>query len=381
MERNQKLLKIIVAGIILSLSNFGEGRSLPKTVGLTKITENIKYLQSNLKSDYQKQNSVQQALNDNETTLSDLIAKEQITETQLNTEELILAKLKTTQRIYQQQLAIQEENLRQQTLATYLLGGQTYAKALFNAEDLTKLNRILVYFHYLQQARSQTISGLSQLIAKIEQNRQSIGGEQQKLVNLKNQQLGQKNKLQTFQIERKNLLEVIHHKIKTQKQKLAVLLVQKHKLEDIIAGLKTSVKTYDNNYLPEVGPWRKNLTWPAKGQVRDLFGTSIANSQLKWDGILIDAPKGQKVYAVAAGKVVFAEWLQGYGLLLIINHGHGYMSLYGRNEVLYKKVGDVVNGGELIANVGDSGGYDTSSLYFAIRYNGTPVNPQKWCTS
>jgi septal ring factor EnvC (AmiA/AmiB activator) len=121
------------------------------------------------------------------------------------------------------------------------------------------------------------------------------------------------------------------------------------------------------------------MGWPTKGHILDYFGTKIYHSELRWSGILIKAPENQKVHAIANGKIVFANWLPGYGLLLIINHGHGYMSLYGRDHSLKKKVGDMVKKGDVIATVGKSGGYRHSALYFAIRHNAEPLSPKKWC--
>ena len=110
------------------------------------------------------------------------------------------------------------------------------------------------------------------------------------------------------------------------------------------------------------------------------FGLPIQQSELKWAGELIEATDEQPVYAIAAGTVVFSKWLEGYGLLLIVNHGGGYMSLYGRNHSLYKREGEKIAGGDLIASVGQSGGYETPALYFGILYNAKPLDPNQWCT-
>ncbi len=121
------------------------------------------------------------------------------------------------------------------------------------------------------------------------------------------------------------------------------------------------------------------LHWPTAGNVTTHFGTELGNSQLKYDGVLIQAPEGQPVHAIYQGRVIFANWLHGLGLLLIIDHGNGYMSLYGHNQSLYKKAGDTVKPNELIASVGNSGAPGPTGLYFEIRHNGQPVNPEQWC--
>ena len=111
----------------------------------------------------------------------------------------------------------------------------------------------------------------------------------------------------------------------------------------------------------------------------DRFGTRRKSGNLSWQGVLIGAPQGEAVHAISHGRIAFADWLRGFGLLLIIDHGDGFMSLYGRNQSLFKEVGDWVNAGELIAIVGESGGDDEGGLYFEIRHNGAPRNPGKWC--
>ena len=121
------------------------------------------------------------------------------------------------------------------------------------------------------------------------------------------------------------------------------------------------------------------LLLPVSGRITDRFGTSRNNGKLRWNGIFIAAPRGAPVRAIHYGRVVFSDWLRGFGLLLIIDHGDGYMSLYGHNQVLYTEVGDWVTAGEIVATVGDTGGQNRAGLYFEIRYKGKPTNPQLWC--
>jgi len=122
-----------------------------------------------------------------------------------------------------------------------------------------------------------------------------------------------------------------------------------------------------------------SLPWPVKGRLAQSFGSPRADS--RWDGVLIEANEGTDIKAVTEGKVVYAEWKMGYGMLLIIDHGHGYMTLYAFNQSLYKHEGDWVEAGDVIATVGQSGGRSQAGLYFGIRQNGTPVDPLEWCHS
>ena len=121
-----------------------------------------------------------------------------------------------------------------------------------------------------------------------------------------------------------------------------------------------------------------HLPWPTIGKTVTHFGARVEQSDLKWSGILVRAPEGRDVTSIFPGTVVFADWLKGFGQLVIIDHGQGYMSLYGRNRNLYKQLGESVEAGERIAQVGQSGGFSESGLYFEIRHNGRPLDPERW---
>ena len=180
---------------------------------------------------------------------------------------------------------------------------------------------------------------------------------------------------------RTQLINSINNTIRDQNQVLENLNINKKRLEQTLMHLShTPVTSKENFTYINFAQQRGHLPWPTKGKVMHYFNSPIAQSELKWTGELIEAPDDQPVYAVAPGTVIFSKWLQGYGLLIIINHGHGYMSLYGRNHSLYKHEGDKVSAGDLIATVGQSGGYGKPALFFAIRYNAKPLDPSQWCT-
>jgi septal ring factor EnvC (AmiA/AmiB activator) len=120
------------------------------------------------------------------------------------------------------------------------------------------------------------------------------------------------------------------------------------------------------------------MSWPAKGYLKNLFG-SVKAEGVTWDGVFITAEEGSEIKSIHHGKVAYADWLRGYGLLIIVDHGEGYMSLYGHNQSLFKEAGDQVQAGEPIALVGNSGGQNKPGLYFSIRKKGKPTNPTKWC--
>ena len=122
------------------------------------------------------------------------------------------------------------------------------------------------------------------------------------------------------------------------------------------------------------------LPWPASGAFLASYGEPRKQGGLKWNGVLISSKHGTPVRAISHGRIAFADWLQGFGFITIIDHGEGYMSLYGHNETLVKQAGDWVNAGEVIATSGDSGGQPMPGVYFEIRSRGKPVNPGNWCS-
>jgi len=124
---------------------------------------------------------------------------------------------------------------------------------------------------------------------------------------------------------------------------------------------------------------RGQLVWPTAGKIIHRFGTRIEKSEIRRKGVEIKAPEGQAVYAIAPGRVVFSGWMSQYGLLMIIDHGKGYLSLYGHNRLLYQKVGDVIDAHTLIAKVGNTGGHKATSLYFGLWHNNKTINPRLWC--
>ena len=156
--------------------------------------------------------------------------------------------------------------------------------------------------------------------------------------------------------------------------KLARILAQP-KNKNIFSNSKLPDDRFDGSPFEQL---KGKLALPVKGVVSNKFGTPRPESSVLWKGLFLRAISHQSVKAVAAGRVVFADWLRGFGNLLILDHGKGYMSLYGNNEALYKQVGDVLRGGDTIATVGNSGGNEESGLYFELRHEGQPMDPMKW---
>ena len=296
----------------------------------------------------------------------------------LKKESKIFKKLNYDQTIYQSKLATQRYKLAIHLRAVYMIGQELYLKLFSSQNDAQRINHLLTYYRHLSKDQLFAIQNLQITLTHLQQNQASIQSQMNTLQSLKKQQSNEQTHLRALKHERKKVIDELNNKINTKNQRLIELLADKQLLEQTFGQLEKQhqIETLINkNFIALKG----KMGWPTKGTILPCFGMPIKQSELKRDGILIKAPEDQPVYAVADGTVIFSKWLPGYGLLLIISHGHGYMTLYGRNHNLYKRSGDMVKKGELITTVGRSGGYEKPALYFAIRHNAKPLNPTMWC--
>jgi septal ring factor EnvC (AmiA/AmiB activator) len=291
-----------------------------------------------------------------------------------------LAKLQKQKQAGKHRLAQQQRRLSQLLRAAYLLGQQSPLKILLNATEPATLERSLRYYDYFYRSRVERIADINNTLANLNNLEQGIQARQHELDSLAGKRRAQRQKLQHSRRERSQLLAELNHDIQDTEQRLAQLKEDAQSLQELVKRLgRALAKIPAPPKLTKFARLKGRLPLPARGTVSARFGSSRHVGKLKWQGIVIDAADGTDVKAIAAGRVVFADWLRGFGLLLILDHGDGYMSLYGYNQDLRKSVGDMVNAGDVIATVGDNGGHNQSGLYFEIRHQGAPVNPLNWC--
>lgn len=260
---------------------------------------------------------------------------------------------------------------------SYIINNQPRLAIVLSHDNIADIQRDLTYTRYLNQQQLGQINKLNSLVTSMQQTIEELHQKRAQNEKLKQAQQAQLHHIQDLQKERNILINNINSKIASQAHKLVQLESDKRELETAVKQLAHYPLLY-NAIGQSFDHLKHHLSKPTKGKIIREFDSKIDESQLRWKGVLFEAPMNQPVYAVADGKVIFARWLQGYGLLTIIYHGHGYMTLYGRNHYLYKKTGDIVHAGDQIAAVGDSGGYQKPALYFAIRHNTIPVNPMSW---
>jgi septal ring factor EnvC (AmiA/AmiB activator) len=260
----------------------------------------------------------------------------------------------------------------------YINGNEEWLRVSLSQQDATSLGRRMTYYTYLSQQRRETIEKVAAVLVQLDEIKEEISAEMARLGKLEAQATDKLEEIAETRTERAELVARIKADISSKDAEIERLQAQAKDLTKLVEALaRVLPKMPDTNAEPFAGK-AASLSWPADGPILKSFGQSRADGRLKWEGVLLGAPSGSVVRSVYYGRVVFSDWLDGMGLLTIIDHGAGYMSLYGHNQDLLKEVGEWVDPGEAIAHVGDSGGQAAAGLYFEIRKDGKPVNPKRW---
>ncbi|MBV53773.1 MAG: peptidase M23 [Coxiellaceae bacterium] len=343
---------------------------------LSNINNKISSLKQQLNLDTQNRNHLQMKLKSLDEQSASVAKSIQKTQKESSQKKRSIKKLQKQQAQLESELKLKKIAISKELSAAYIASRQPYLKLLLSQHNSQELNRLSNYYRYLYEYQQGLINNLEIAIKTIELNRQQLNKQQNQLNSLILKQQQQKSYLHKTTTKRKTVIQSITSKIKQHHQALSILTQDKQVLNKTIQQLKTNVTSKNKQAFIDL---KGSLEWPTKGKISHRFGTKIQQSELTWAGVVMEAPTGQPVYAIAAGHIVFSKWLSGYGMLVIINHGNGYMSLYGRNQSLYVKQGDEVKAGQQISTVGQTGGFTSPGLYFAIRHNAKPLNPTQWC--
>lgn len=342
---------------------------------LNRVLSQITSVKTDITKKEHEQTSVQQQLNNLKRKIKILSADLAETTKNLKRRKHALLKLTKDQNNQQARLKDAQDKLLSQINLANQVRQSGYFKAILSGESTITSALILVYHRYIFMARLEQMDNIKKTLERLEKNRREIREQTQKLEKLEKKQEQQKLDLEITKKERHQILDSLKNKIAEQNKRLKQLLIAKRNLEKLVGTLTQHKFTMS----PELKThFCRDFIWPTPGKITTHFGSPIEQSSWKWNGVIISTAMKQEIHAVSSGKVVYADWLAGYGLLLIIDHGSGYMSLYGYNSSFLKKLNDNVAAGEVVATVGknDSENY---TLYFAIRYNGKPMDPESWC--
>ena len=349
--------------------------------------EKLAELQSELRARQQKlENSrasaqeLEEVLKRSELEIGEVAKALDKTKQQLNSVLAEQKALQEEQESLKKAIRQQQSLLSSQLKSAFMAGHYDYAKMLFYQDDARKFERVVTYYQYVAKARQKEILRFRSNVARLESITDELLAKAQALITLRETQETQRSVLLTRQNDRKATLEKLNKVIATQSERIAALQANEKALMDAIEAARIAAQRAAEEAkitLDGLAQLKGKLKAPVEGYVRKLFGHR-RQGQVRWKGIIIDGREGDPVKSIASGKVLYSDWLRGFGLVTIVDHGKGYMSVYGHNQALLKQAGDDVHSGENIALVGRSGGQDYPNLYFEIRHKGKALNPTAW---
>lgn len=351
------------------------------TQRLENVQAELQTLSDEFNQNKASKSELYQQLKDQSKAVSKLNRELHLLDQQLKQQSMQLDKLKQQQQQQQKSHGEQFQALSKQLRSAYINAQPNYLKVLLNQQDPASLSRASVYFDYFHQARQQQLIDISSTLQLLASNQQQLLAAQQRQQQLYKQRQQQQQTLQESNQQRLATVKQLEKKMNAQDTRISALREEEQSLQTLLKSLSLQKKAtpapqkFDNF---KFAKRKGSLVWPIKGNVIARYGSSRNLGKLTWQGIMIQAPAGNNVRSSAAGRVVFSDWLRGFGLLLIIDHGDQYMTLYGNNQTLLKEVGDTVNTDELIALSGDKGIRQHTGLYFEVRHKGSPTNPTKW---
>ena len=372
---------LFATSMLLAYASEADTRSVAeKSSQLDKLRNRISTLQKSLTDTRHKKSQAVEAMRAIERQISETLRELKSLDQQIELQQGALKKLRADRVRRTSLLSSHRQRLLREIQSGYAMGKRQTVKLLFNQQDAAQLGRMLRYYGYFSKARASMISEIDHQLAALRQTETDITGRLAILEDLQLQQLAERKRHEQQIKERKLVVSKLSKALTEQGSRLSRMEADEKQLADLLASLRQA--------LADIPAQRQQLSfknlkgkmsWPASGTLKKLFGARLSGTDIRSAGVLIRAPEGGPVSSVAQGRVAFADWIRGYGLLMIIDHGDGYMSLYGYNQVLYKEVGEWVDTGEVIAALGRSGGQPEAGLYFELRFKGQPVDPGDWC--
>jgi len=326
----------------------------------------------------------EQAISDTNRKLFQLTEQQSVADVKLNT-------LQTQQQQLNDRISSQKDLLRRQLYQAYLSGKHEYLKLMLDNQDPNQISRDIQYYQYIARDRAAWLARLRTKLNEIERVSTEARTQSVVLQQLRAEETAQKAQLKQKQLEKQVVLAQMSRQLSSQRKEVGRMQHDENRLTNLLGKIsrmlakpKSNSQLHNDN-IPDnrfdgklFEHLQGRLALPVSGEITNKFGAIRPDSTLPWKGVFIKTSSGQSVKVVAAGRVVFADWLRGFGNLLIVDHGNAYMSLYGDNETLLKQVGDEVRGGDTIAIVGNSGGNSESGLYFELRHESRPLDPLKW---
>jgi septal ring factor EnvC (AmiA/AmiB activator) len=344
---------------------------------LKRVKQRIEKLQRSVREDVARRDKLSANLRESEESVAAARRRLDDVRGRVRKSDARLAELAGERARAEKTLEEQRDELAAALRTAYVTGKEEHLKLLLSQKDPAALGRMLVYYSYLGKARAERIGEIEQAVARISELAVEEEAERDRLAALEAERAQEVAAVEAARKDREKALAAVKGQIKSNEDTIARLKREARALEKLVADLR---KALDQSPVPSGQPFervRGKLPWPVPGRVVASYGQPRGGG-LKWNGVLIATERGTEVKAPYAGRVVYADWLPGLGLLLILDHGGGYMTLYGHNEQLYRGVGETVAAGDAIATVGDSGGQARPELYLEVRKGTKPQDPRKW---
>ena len=382
--------------------------------------KDVAELQRLLKQIEQEKSAVQKQLQTTESEMGQLEKQVDSLQQEIDRSEAELERLNDEKTTLEGARIEQQRLIGIQARAAYQSGRQEYLKLLLNQQNPEKLSRSLTYYDYLSKARFEQVERFNETLSQLAKVEAGIEAQQATLAEQQDGLQERRAQLAEVRKERQLALAKLDRDLSSRDQKLKARKQEQAQLERVLKTIEQTlarqareaeqarqqalaqareeqarqrqasgtgstpsgpiVSSAGGNFGGPFASAKGKLPWPVDGRLVARYGTPRGgDARTKWDGVLIGADVGTQVRAVHGGRVVFADWLRGAGLLVILDHGNGYLSLYGHNQSLLRDAGEIVKAGDPIATVGTSGGQESAALYFAIRQQGRPSDPAQWC--
>ena len=372
----------VVLGFLLFLQNQGSAANLAENnQQLLAVQSSIRVLDHRVTEISAEKQDLVARLSSLEKSIGDSASELKQIKIQAHSNSQTVVRLGIEIKSLRDLLAVQRQTLKDQIYTAYTLGKRSRLKLILNQEDSLQASRMMTYYGYFNRARVENLAVVQQSLKELNELQGREQAHSKELQELLVKQERKRESLEEDLLKRQQLLRFLVSDEQDKLKVLAALKVDEKRLQQLFSEIQESMDDfpYELNITQEFSEQRGRLGWPVSGPVIKTFGARRSAS--RWDGIVIRAEEGDEVKSVSRGRVVFSDWLRGYGLMIIVDHGNDFMTLYAFNQSLYKDVGDWVDVGDVIATVGKSGGRNTAGLYFGIRDQGSSLDPQKWLKS
>ena len=351
-----------------------------QTEKLQQLQKHIQGIKTELKSMQGQRNTTQANLEKAEKKIGHVSAELHRLDTAADSARQKVQALNKDRITERHALAALRQILMRDLQSAYATGRQQQIKLLLNQQDPALVGRMMTYHGYFTRARATRLQELEATLARIDGIEASLVEQQAEIQQLRLQQQEKSVQLTAEQGNRRKILAQLQRDLRVKKTELSTLQQDELRLQALVQALQQALREISppSGDFTSLRQFKGKLRWPVAGRLTRRYGSKQSSGGVPSRGVLISARAGADVHAIAAGRTAFADWLRGFGLLLIIDHGHGYMSLYGQNRSLYKDVGAWVKRDEVVAAAGSSGGQDQDGLYLELRKDGRPFNPTAW---